>query len=210
MKNTSGQLDKSTKILNATKVLFSRTHDVKRVSIEAIATEAGVSPTTIYNNFGDRETLIFEFIKDLTKTNLERNKAIVNSSLPFAQKLMSIISGKIDLAEKVDKEIIEKLLTQDKTIAPFVDQIYEQEIKPLWLKIMADGKKEGYIDPFLDDIALVAYLDIIQAGLKAKQDLFKDFADNMSLIEQLTRLMFYGFLKKDIDLFQKEEKPTHD
>jgi AcrR family transcriptional regulator len=206
MKNTSGHLDKSTKILNATKALFSRTHDVKRVSIEAIAAEAGVSPTTVYNNFGDRETLIFEFIKDITKTNLERNKSIVNSSLPFAQKLMSIISGKMDLAEKVDKEIIEKLLTQDKKIGPFVDQIYEQEIKPLWLKIMADGKKEGYIDPSLDDNALVAYLDIIQAGLKAKQDLFRDFADNMSLIEQLTRLMFYGFLKKEINLFQKEEK----
>jgi AcrR family transcriptional regulator len=206
MIKTSEQLDKRTKILNATKTLFSRTHDVKRVSLEAIAAEAGVSPTTIYNNFGDRETLIFEFIKDLSRANLERNKALVRSEIPFPQKLIGIISGKMDIAEKVDSEIIEKLLSQDKKIAPFVDEIYEQEIKPLWLEIMTDGKKQGYIDPSLDETALITYLDIIQAGLKAKQDLFKDFANNMTLIEQLTRLMFYGFLKKDIDLFQKEGK----
>jgi AcrR family transcriptional regulator len=206
MKKPFGQSDKRIRILNATKALFNRTHDVKRVSIEAIADEAGVSPTTIYNNFGDRETLIFEFIKDLTRVNLERNKAIVRSEMPFPQKLTGIISGKMDIAAKVDSEIIEKLLTQDKKIAPYVDEIYEQEIKPLWLEIMTDGKKHGYIDPSLDETALVTYLDIIQAGLKAKQDLFKDFADNMTLIEQLTRLMFYGFLKKDIDLFQKEGK----
>jgi AcrR family transcriptional regulator len=206
MKKKVEKLDKHSKILNATKLLFSRTHDVKRVSIEDIAAEAGVSPTTIYNNFRDRETLIFEFIKDLTRANLDKNKALVNSDLPFAKKIMGIIGGKMALAEKIDSEIIEKLLTQDKKIAPFIDQIYEQEIKPLWLKIMADGKKQGYIDPSYDEAALIAYLDIIQAGLKAKQDLFKDFANNMTLIEQLTRLTFYGFLKKDIDLFQKEGK----
>ena len=206
MKKQINKLDNRTKILNATKLLFNRTHDVKRVSIEDIATEAGVSPTTVYNNFGDRETLVFEFIKDLTKTNLERNKALVNSDLPFEQKLMGIISGKMDITEKIDSEIIEKMLTQDKKIAPFVDEIYEQEIKPLWLKIMADGKKQGYIDPSVDEGALIIYLDIIQAGLKAKPDLFKDFANNMNLIEQLTRLTFYGFLKKDIDLFQKGGK----
>jgi AcrR family transcriptional regulator len=204
MKKLSNKLDKRTKILMAARTLFNSTHDVKRVSIEAIAAEAGVSPTTIYNNFGDRETLIFEFIKDLTKANLERNKALVHSEIPFPQKLVGIMSGKMDIAQNVDSEIIEKLLTQDKKIAPFIDEIYEMEIKPLWKEMVIDGKKQGYIDPSLDEKALTIYLDIIQAGLKLKQDLFKRFADNMTLIEQLTRLMFYGLLIKEIDLFKKE------
>lgn len=67
-------------------------------------------------------------------------------------------------------------------------------------------KKQGYIDPALNDASLMAYLDILQAGLKAKPEFFKNFSRNMNLVEQITRLMFYGFLKKDIDLFQKEEK----
>jgi len=200
--------EKRNRILAAAKSLFSRTHDVKRVSLEAIAAEAGVSPTTIYNNFRDRETLIFEVIKEMVSANLARNRALIQSDLPFPQKLIGIISGKMELAEKVDKEIIEKLMTQEKKVAPYIDEIYEQEIRPLWLAMMSEGKKQGYFDATLDDEALLAYLDIVQAGLRAKSDYFKNFPENMNLIQQLTRLMFYGFLRKDIDLFRKEEKTS--
>jgi TetR/AcrR family transcriptional regulator, cholesterol catabolism regulator len=195
---------KRQKILDAARDLFNRTHDVKRVSLEDIAEEAGVSPTTIYNNFGDRETLLYEVVKQLASQNLERNRAIIRSALPFPQKLIGVISGKMDMAEKVNGELIEKLIIQDKRIAPFIDELYEREIKPLWQEIMADGKKQGYIDPSLEDKSLLAYLDIIQAGIKARPEFFKNFAENMHLIEQLTRLMFYGFLKIDIDFFHKE------
>jgi AcrR family transcriptional regulator len=210
MKKAGKKQEKRDKILAAAKSLFNRTHDVKRVSLEAIATEAGVSPTTIYNNFGDRETLIFELVKELVSTNLERNRALVYSEIPFPQKLIGIISGKMEIAEKVDGEIVDKIVTQDKKIAPYIDEIYHQQIKPLWKAIMAQGKKLGYFDPSIDDDALLVFLDIIQAGLKARPDVFQDYRKNMKLIEQLTRLMFYGFMKKDIDLFRKEEKRAHD
>jgi AcrR family transcriptional regulator len=210
MTGISKKQEKREKILAAAKSLFNHTHDVKRVSLEAIAVEAGVSPTTIYNNFGDRESLIFELIKEMVSANLERNRALVHSNIPFPQKIISVFSGKMELAEKVDREIIEKLLTQDKKIAPYIDEIYEQQIKPLWKAMMADGKKQGYVDASLDDEALLLFLDIIQAGLKVKADIFRDFKDNMKLIEQLTHMMFYGFMKKDIDLFRKEEKQSHD
>jgi AcrR family transcriptional regulator len=205
MKTNTENTAKRQKILAAVFDLFRTTHDVRRVSLEAIAQEAHVSPTTIYNYFGNRETLVFEVIKELVRTNIDRNRALINSELPFPQKLIGIISGKLELADKVNNEIIEKLLSQDKTVAPFIDQIFKKEIKPLWKDMVADGKKQGYIDPSLDDEALLIYLDVLQLGFRARPELFQGFQNNMGFIEQLTRLMFYGFLKKDIDLFQKEE-----
>ena len=183
--------------------LFRRTHDVKKVSLEAIACEARVSPTTIYNNFGNRENLLCEVIKVLTRENLERNRNLIRCDIPFPQKITGIISGKLDLASEVNKEVVDKIVSQDKAIAPFIDEIYENEIRPLWREMLADGKKQGYIDASLDDEALLIYLDALKAGFKAKQDVFRGFKDNMSLIEQLTRIMFYGFLKRDIDLFKR-------
>jgi AcrR family transcriptional regulator len=206
MKTKAENPDKRIRILNAAKKLFNQTHDIKRVSIEAIAAEAGVSPTTIYNNYKDRETLIYEIIKDLSKTILERNKIIIDSDIPFAQKLIAIVSGKMDIAAQVNSEIIEKMISQDKKIAPFVDKMYEEDIKPLFIKILKEGKEQGYIDPGLDENAVLVYLDIIQAGLKAKQEIFRNFSTNMALMEHLTRLMFYGFMKKEIDIFQKGAK----
>ena len=206
MKTTTENTEKRQKILTAAVDLFRRAHDVKRVSLETIAREAHVSPTTIYNYFGNRETLVYEVIKELARANIERNRILVRSELPFPQKLIGIISGKLEMTEKVNSEIIGKFISQEKKTTSFIDEIYEKEIKPLWKEIIADGKKQGYIDPSMNDEAFLVYLDILTAGLKARPELFQGFKENIGLIEQLTRLMLYGFLKKDIDLFQKEEK----
>lgn len=196
---------KREKILTAAVSLLRRTHDVKRVSLETIAREAGVSPTTIYNHFGTREALLNEVAKTLSKETLERNRVFVHSEMPFPQKLVAIINGKLNLASQANGEIIEKLVSQEKTMASFVDGIYEQEIRPLWREILADGKRQGYIDPTLDDEVLLVYLDVLKAGFSARPDLLQGFG-NIGLIEQLTRLTFYGFLKKDINLFWKEDR----
>jgi len=66
---TIAKKDKKQQILDAALMLFSGTHDVKKVSIEAIAKQARVSPTTIYNNFGTREKLVYEVIKLLFDDN---------------------------------------------------------------------------------------------------------------------------------------------
>jgi AcrR family transcriptional regulator len=206
MKSVIEITDKNQKIINAAVSLFQRTHDVKKVSLEAIARQAKVSPTTIYNNFSNRENLLCEVIKVLTRENIDSNRKLVHSDIPFPQKITGIISGKLDLASKTNTEIIDKLISQDETIAPFIDEIYKNEIRPLWLDILADGKKQSYIDVSLDDEALLTYLDALKVGFKAKQDVLQNFTNKMDLIEQLTRIMFYGFLKKDIDLFNKEGK----
>ena len=144
--------------------------------------------------------------KNLLKENIERNRALIRSELPFPQKIISIISGKLDMVGKVNGEILQKMVSQDQNIVPFINEIMEHEVKPLWLEMVAGGKKEGYIDPTLDDGLLLAYLDIIQAGFRAKPEILEDIVDNLEFLEQLTHLMFRGILQKDIDLFQKEDK----
>jgi TetR/AcrR family transcriptional regulator, cholesterol catabolism regulator len=206
MKTPAEDTKKQQKILAAAVGLFRRTHDVKRVSLETIAREAKVSPTTIYNNFGSREKLLYEVVKVLVRETLEHNRDLVYSDIPFPQKITSIISGKIDMASQVNGEIIRKMVGQDKTVAPFIDEIFRSEITPLWKVILADGKKQGYIDASLDDNALIIYLDVMKAGFAARRDIMQDFPMNLDLIKQLTHIMFYGFLKKDIGLFKNGGK----
>ncbi len=205
MKTTRKKTDRRQRVLAAAISLFRRTHDVKKVSLEAIAKEAHVSPTTIYNNFVGRESLLYEVIKILVRENIERNRTLIRSDLPFPRKIAGIISGKLDFASELNTEVVNKIVSQDKTIAPFIDEIYESEIKPLWREMLADGRKQGYIDESLDDEALLIYLDALKAGFASKSQSLEGFRDNMSLIKQLTHIMFYGFLKKDIALFEKED-----
>lgn len=193
-------------ILHTTIALFRQTHDIKKVSIEAIAVEAHVSPTTIYNNFGTRDELLCEVTKSLIRENLDRNIKLIHSDLPFPQKLTGIISGKMDVMDQYNREIIDKIISQDKNIAPFIDKIYEEEIKPLWLEMLSDGKKQGFIDPSLKDEVLLTYLDVLKTGFSVKPELTKTIAADVDIMTQLARIMFHGFLKKEIDIIPKEGK----
>jgi AcrR family transcriptional regulator len=197
-------LSKRQKILTAAVVLFRRTHDVRRVSLETIAGEAGVSPTTIYNHFGTREALVVEVAKMLFREILDMARTYIHSDLPFPRKLTDIIAGKLDIASQVNGEVLNKVLSQDKSMTGFVDEIFRTEIAPLWLDFIAEGKRQGYIDPATDDASLIIYFNILRAGMASQPGLLRDWEKNMPVIENLTRLMFYGFLKKDIDLFRKE------
>jgi AcrR family transcriptional regulator len=206
MNNRTSRKGKREKIVQAAVSLFRRTHDVRRVSLETIAREARVSPTTIYNNFGTREALVTEVAKTLFREILEMARSFIRSDLPFPRKLADIIAGKIDIASQVNSEVLNKLLSQDKGMAGFVDGIFRTEITPMWLEFIAEGKRQGYIQPSIDESSLIIYFDILRAGMAARPELTREWEKNMPVIEQLTRLMFYGFLKKDIDLFRKEEK----
>jgi AcrR family transcriptional regulator len=205
MKSNDSQ-DKKQKILEAALALFHNTHNVKKVSIEAIAKQAKVSPTTIYNNFSTRENLVYEVIKVLMKDNIERNRNIIYSNIPFPQKIMGIMSGKLDLTAKLNSEILDKIISQDESISPLIDDVYENEIRPLWKRMLSDGKKEGYIDASLSEEALTTYLEVLMAGFRAKQDVLFGFTDKIEMVKQLTSIMFYGFLKKEIDLFNNGGK----
>ncbi len=200
------QTDKRRQILASALDLFKHTHDIRKVSLEEIARQAGVSPTTIYNQFGSRENLVREVVRLLIEQTLERNTALIRSERPFPEKIALIMSGKVSLMEEVDHEVINKMLGQDKTVVAFTNEVYQQQIKPLWREMIADGKRQGYVDPSLDENTLLLFLDVIKDGFAAHPEIARQATQNPSLLKELSRLMFYGFLNRDIDLFGKENK----
>jgi len=192
-------------IIEAAVELFRRAHDVRKVSIEDIATTARVSPTTIYNQFGNREALVTEAAKSLLMDIGAMAEKVMTSDLPFDQKLTGIVTGKITLASAASNEVMSKLVSQDKNIAPFIEKMFRTFAWPMWRDFLAEGKSQGYIDPDLDVDVFLAYLDIFRAGMSAHQELILEWRQNPEKLEKLTHIAFYGFLKKEIDLFGKKE-----
>ncbi len=200
------KIDKKERILKAAVELFGRSHDARKVSVEEIAREAHVSPTTIYNYFGTREALVVDSARVLMREILKMGIGVLRSDLTFLQKLQAIASGKTDLIGQYSSEVLKKLLGGDKNAAVYSREIYDKEVKPLWREFIASGKKEGYIDPDLSEDALIAYLDVVRAGLAAKPELTANYEQNMPLLKEMSRLVFHGFLKKEVDLFPVEKK----
>ncbi len=206
----SGRKPKREVIIETTVELFRQTHDVKKVSIEDIAAAARVSPTTIYNQFGNREALVVEAAKSLVMNIGVMAHQIMKSEMPFDQKLIGLITGKIALTSTTSDEVIAKLVSQDKNIAPFIDEMYREEARPLWRDLLIEGKCQGFVDPALDEEVFMEYLDIIRIGFGSKKELLIGWKENLGKLQQLTNIALFGFLKNDIDLFGKKGSKTTD
>jgi hypothetical protein len=136
---------------------------------------------------------------------MESSRKLVHSDVSFPEKLIGLTTLKLNLVSNTNGEIMGKIVTGDESIAHLMDEIYNEEIRPLWLEIVAEGKRQGFIDAKLDDEALLIYLDILRAGA-VKKDFVKDWSGNMNIIQQLSHIIFYGFMKKEVDFFVESKK----
>lgn len=198
------KLDKRDKIIAAAAELFRDSHEMRKVSIEDIAHKAHVSPTTIYHYFGTREALVAEVAKSLVLTIIDRSRQLLASPLPLAQKLQAVASVKLQITSTMGNEVIGKMAGQDPMLATFVEDVFRTELAPLWHEFLAEGKAEGYIDPDLDEDVFIDYLDVLIAGFRSRPELIAQWRNNREVLEQMSRLVFYGFMKKEVDLFPKD------
>ncbi len=194
---------KRERIVEAAVDLFRSAHQVRKVSIEDIAEKARVSPTTIYHYFGTRDALVAEVAKKLVMAIVNRSRELLRTPMTLGQKLQAIASVKIALTSTLGDEVISKMASQDPALASFVDDVFRTELTPLWHDFIVEGKAEGYIDQDLDEDAFLAYLDVLMAGFRSRPDLLLGWQKDRRLLEQMSRLVFYGFMRKEVDLFGK-------
>jgi AcrR family transcriptional regulator len=197
--NTSPKSEKSRRILKAAISLFRQTHDIQKVSLENIAREAAVSPATIYNHFGTRENLMREVSKELARSMLEKMRALMDSDAPFPQKVAEVFSAKMDFIGD-NREMLGKLLSHYDSIIGDADL---SEITRLSNEFFESGKNQGYIDPSFDNRLIADYFDMLRAGVAAKPELANRFGNDPKLVNDFTKLIFYGFMKKDVGLFNQ-------
>ncbi|GAB3946951.1 TetR/AcrR family transcriptional regulator [Kribbella albertanoniae] len=91
---TRGRIDKRQAILGAAFTVFAR-DGYRPASVDAVAAAAGVAKHTIYNHFGDKESLFRATVAALTAESLTRNLAAVD--------LLRLPTGAEDLAAVLSK-----------------------------------------------------------------------------------------------------------
>ncbi|MFC1945722.1 TetR/AcrR family transcriptional regulator [Chloroflexota bacterium] len=186
-------------LIAATLQLWRETHDISKVSLADISREAGTSPTTVYNIFGNRAGLITEVIKYLSEEMLNAQWTIMRSDLPIPQKMQSLITAKFSRLSGMQRDVVDKLYS-DATTKQYLDDIYEAQVKPMMTEIIENGKREGYINPDIPDEAIMLYLDIIKAGGTACAEKMQILTGDSRMLAGFTRLFYHGLFQKDFNL----------
>jgi AcrR family transcriptional regulator len=201
---------KKGRIINAAIKLWRETHNVQKVSLADIAQEAGVSQTTVYNNFGTREGLVEEVIKYLMRDTMDKQWAVVRSNLPIPLKIQSIISAKTSTMKDIYTDVLTKL-AGDSSTRQNLENMYQAEMKPMMHDIVEEGKRQGYIRSDMPEEAVMIYLDMLKEGGLANTGQLQHIMDDNRLLTGLTRLIYYGLFQKEFDFTidfktEKEQK----
>ena len=178
-------------ILQAALDLFQQ-FGVQKVTIAEIAKEANVSQVTIYNYFESKDNLIREVFQFYVDGIWQEQKQLLQSDLPFYDKLEKIIFGKTFEANHISERFFEDFMKDYASGNSYVEKLYVEEALPLYIEFFQQGRKEGFIDPTISDEAILFYLQMFREYMQRS-----DVAEKvLPIADELTKLFFYGLRGK--------------
>lgn len=149
-------------IFKTAKKLFWK-YGIKRVTIEEICKDAGVSKMTFYKFFPNKIDLAKSILKDIIDDSMIKFNKIINSELLFQEKVNELLNLKLQGVKDISIE--------------FITDIYKIEE----LEIMMNRTKQESLNLFVN------FLKDSQEKELMRQDIKIDFI--LSLLNQMTLMM---------------------
>jgi AcrR family transcriptional regulator len=182
---------KKESIRRAALALF-QSYGFNKVSINDIAERAGVSQVTIYNHFSSKEALIRDVLKWFAMDILDKYKNIMQSDMPFMERLEKIVFDKSEAVSQFQGELLQTWMQTDPEMQDFIDDLFANHVLPLTRSFFNEGLKQGYIDPRFSMETIMTYFEIIRRGFFAMPELPEQTRHNPAMIKELIELMTYG------------------
>lgn len=180
---------KRDQIIRAGEDLFSR-FGAKRVTIEEVCREAGVSKMTFYKYFSNKVDLVRTIRDDLVDECFRKFDEIKTLDLPFPDKINLMTQWKVEFGNRVNAEFIRELVS--------IDEVLEQA-KRRYLGNIVRAQENGDLRSDIDPEFL--WLVVDKLGELVKDGTWRKVCSDFGRYQQQLRtLLFYGLLAR------KEEK----
>src|SRR5664279_1608231 len=110
-------------IANAAKSLFWK-HGIRRVTIEEICQNAGVSKMTCYKYFSNKTAIAKYLIEDMFESGVTAYKEIYNSNNPYEEKVKKMVDLKMSNAHEMSQELLDDIYKyQDEELSETIENI---------------------------------------------------------------------------------------
>lgn len=182
-------------ILNAGKRLFWK-YGIKKVTVEDICREAGISRMTFYKHFPNKIDLAVYILRQLYNEYYDYFNNLFTSDLAFEDQLKRIIKIKLEASKNMSMEIVRDIYQSD--IPELVELMENQKQKSLsiTLDFIMQGKNAGYIRKDLKNEFVLFQLNQILEMMKS-DELFTLYDDTQIMTKNILDYFFNGILNKE-------------
>jgi len=189
---TTRRSKKQEQIVRTAENLFSR-FGAKRVTVEEICREAGVSKMTFYKYFRNKVELVRCIKDNWVEEGFRKFDEINAMDIPFPEKINLMTRWEVEFTSRVNAEFIRELIS--------IDDVMERA-KRRYLRNIMRAQDEGEIRSDINP----EFLWLVGEKLKelVKEESWKNvFTDFSQFQEQLRTLIYFGLLSRTED-----ENPT--
>jgi AcrR family transcriptional regulator len=186
------QSEKFEAITAAAKSLFWK-HGIRRVTIDEICQDAGVSKMTCYKYFSNKTAIAKYLIEDLFETGVKAYKEIYNSDIPYEEKVKKIIELKMSNAHEMSQELVDDIYKyQDEELAETIEEIKKRMIG-IYLEDIQEAQKEGEIRTDIKPEFMLYFLTNLTEMLTDPK-LVGLYPNPEQMIIEVLSFFFYGIM----------------
>ena len=182
-------------ILETGKVLFWK-FGYKRVTIEEVCKEAGVSKMTYYKYFANKIELVKTIMDNILRVSLDKYKNIMASDLPYPEKVVALIHLKKDQIENMSSEFFKDYLQSgDPELISYLEQLSGESMQ-MFVDDFRKAQENGDIRQDLK-IEFIMYVMNHLVEMAQEDALLNIYDEPQDLVMEITNFLFYGILNRD-------------
>ena len=189
-------MDKKTRkfeaIVNSAKYLFWK-HGIRRVRIEEICKEAGVSKMTFYKYFSNKAAIAKYLIENIFESGMEAYLEILNSNIPYEEKVRKTIQLKISNVHELSQELINDIYkNKDEEIDQTIETIKNKMLQ-VYLDDFRRAQKTGEIRADIKPEFILYFLNHL-TEIITDERLVSLYPDPEHMIAEVMSFFFYGIM----------------
>ena len=164
----------------------------KETSIKSIAEVAKVSPVSIYNYFGSKDSLVALCVNDLFEEIAQQAEDILKSNLAFNTKLDQALELCQEKMSQQISDYFEDKTVRDPAFSSLLTKAITAKKRDIYRTYINLGKEEGLIDR---DLSTELILNVMDALNSVGNQLAH--SDNLETdVKKIHQIFLYGILGK--------------
>jgi AcrR family transcriptional regulator len=191
MEKQSGKFEA---IVSAARSLFWK-HGIRRVTIEEICQDAGVSKMTWYKYFSNKTAIAKYLIEDMFESGIKAYKEIYHSDISYEEKVKKMLDLKMSNSHEMSQELLDDIYkNQDEELSETIETIKKRMIG-IYLDDIREAQK---IKEIRDDVKpefMLYFLNNLTEML-TDQRLVSIYSNPQQMISEVMTFFFYGIMPR--------------
>jgi AcrR family transcriptional regulator len=181
-------------IVNAAKSLFWK-HGIRRVTIEEICENAGVSKMTCYKYFSNKTAIAKYLIEDMFESGVKAYKEIYFSDISYEEKVKKLVDLKMSNAHQMSQELLDDIYKyQDEELSSTIEDIKKKMIG-IYLDDIREAQKAGEIRNDVKPEFMLYFLNNLTEML-TDQRVVGIYSNPEQMISEVMNFFFYGIMPR--------------